>query len=85
MGGFDMNRPIIIGSFVLVLLGGCVAPQQHVRQIDRLETQNENPRILLMQPDVKYYLNTAGGVLEPQAEWTEAARANFRDATMAVR
>jgi hypothetical protein len=82
MGGIDMNRPIIIGAFVLVLLGGCVAPQ-HVRQIDRLEAQNENPRILLMQPDVKYYLNTAGGVLEPQAEWTEAARGNFRDATIA--
>ena len=81
-----MNRPMIFGGFIVVALAvalsGCVAPQ-HVRQIDRLETSKENPRILLMQPDVKYYLNTAGGVMEPQAEWTEAARNNFRDATMA--
>jgi hypothetical protein len=30
-----------------------------------------------MTPDVKYYLWTAGGVTELQAEWTEAARNNF--------
>ena len=80
-----MNRPMVFGGFVvvsLVVLGGCVAPQ-HVRQIDQLESRNESPRILLMQPDVKYFLRTAGGVLEPQAEWTEAARVNFRDATIA--
>jgi hypothetical protein len=30
-----------------------------------------------MPPDIRYYLVTAGGVPEPQAEWTEAARENF--------
>ena len=33
-----------------------------------------------MTPDVKYYLLTAGGVSEPHAEWTEAARKNFSTA-----
>ena len=57
-------------------LGGCVATQ-NVQQIDRLESVKENPRVLLMPPDIRYYLITAGGIPEAHAEWTEAARQNF--------
>lgn len=60
----------------LMLLAGC-ATQQTAHQIDRLEIVKGNPRILLMPPDIKYYLLTAGGVSEPNREWTEAARQNF--------
>ena len=49
----------------------------NVKQVDRLSTVEENPRILLMPPDIRYYLLTAGGVPEPNAEWTEAAQTNF--------
>jgi hypothetical protein len=59
-----------------MFLTGCVATQ-NVQQIDRLESVQENPRVLLMPPDIRYYLITAGGVPEAHAEWTEAARANF--------
>jgi hypothetical protein len=48
-----------------------------VQQIDHLESVAENPRILLMPPDIRYYLLTAGGVPEPNVEWTEAAQKNF--------
>jgi hypothetical protein len=58
------------------LLAGC-ATTQTASQIDRLETVAENPRILLMPPDIKYYLLTAGGMTEPNLEWTEAAQQNF--------
>ena len=68
------NLVLLASGFVL--LAGCVTPQT-ARQIDRLETVKENPRILLMPPDIKYYLLTAGGVTEPNREWTEAARQNF--------
>jgi hypothetical protein len=51
-----------------------------VKQVDRLSTVEENPRILLMPPDIRYYLLTAGGVSEPNAEWTEAAQTNFTEA-----
>ncbi|MGH8221335.1 MAG: hypothetical protein ACREQZ_00025 [Woeseiaceae bacterium] len=60
----------------LLLLGAC-ATTQNVQQIDRLESVKENPRILVMPPDIRYYLITAGGVPEPNAEWTEAGQENF--------
>lgn len=65
---------------VIALSAGC-ATTQNVQQIDRLESVEENPRVILMPPDIRYYLLTAGGVPEPHAEWTEAARANFTTAT----
>ncbi len=61
----------------LVLLSGCVATATSVQQIDQLESVGENPRILLMPPDIRYYLITTGGVAEPHAEWTKAAKENF--------
>jgi hypothetical protein len=74
-----------IGRFLSLLLliavlGGC-ATTQTATQIDRLQRTGEKPRILLMTPDVKYFLWTASGITELQAEWTEAARKNFLDAT----
>lgn len=61
---------------VVALLSGC-ATSQNVRQVDRLDSIGENARILLMPPDIRYYLITAGGMPEPHAEWTRAARDNF--------
>ncbi len=63
----------------LVIFTGC-ATTQNVQQIDQLESVKENPRVILMPPDIRYYLLTAGGVSEPHAEWTEAAQANFTTA-----
>lgn len=61
---------------IAVLVAGC-ATTQTVSHVSRLETTVEKPRILLMQPDVKYYLLTAGGLTEPHADWTAAAQKNF--------
>jgi hypothetical protein len=69
----------VIGLFTIVLLASC-ATTSTVKQIDRLESVSENPKILIMTPDVKYYLLTASGIPQPHAEWTEAARINFADA-----
>ena len=63
----------------LVIFTGC-ATNQNVQQIDQLESVKENPRVILMPPDIRYYLLTAGGVSEPHAEWTEAAQVNFTTA-----
>ena len=35
-----------------------------------------------MPPDIRYYLITAGGVPEPNADWTESAQNNFLAATL---
>ena len=61
-------------------LSGCVATQ-NVQQIDRLESVTENPRVILMPPDIRYYLLTAGGLPEPRADWTKSAQENFTNAT----
>ena len=60
----------------VAVLGGC-GTSQNIQKIDRLESVSGSPRVILMPPDIRYYLLTAGGVAEPHAEWTEAAQANF--------
>ena len=69
----------IVGILSLVYLTGC-ATTENVKQVDRLDAIDEDPTILIMTPDVKYYLLTAGGVSQPHAEWTEVARENFSNA-----
>jgi hypothetical protein len=66
----------------LLFLTGCVATNSNVQTIDKLETVRDNARIVLMPPDIRYYLLTAGGIPEPHAEWTAAAEENF---TIAVK
>ena len=58
------------------LVAGCAATQT-VSHVSKLDTKSEKPRILLMTPDVRYYLLTAGGLSEPHADWTAAAQRNF--------
>ena len=62
-----------------LILAGCAAPS-NVQKIDQLESIGDDPRIVLMPPDVRYYLVTAGGVPEPHEEWTTAAQTNFSSA-----
>ena len=72
----------IVAVGTIIALAAC-ATANKVRQIDRLESVGENPRILIMEPDIKYYLLTVSGVPEPHAEWTAAARDNFANALKA--
>ncbi len=76
--GNSAGSRLFVASVLAMLVSAC-APM-NVKQVDRLSTAEENPRILLMPPDIRYYLLTAGGVPEPNAEWTEAAQANFTEA-----
>ena len=54
---------IIVLLTVLATLAAC-ATTQSAQQIDRLESVKENPRVVLMPPDIRYYLLTAGGIPE---------------------
>ena len=72
----DCKTRIAVCLAALALFSGC-AVTENVQTIDRLESVEENPRVILMPPDIKYYLLTAGGVPEPHKEWTDAAQANF--------
>lgn len=70
---------LAVTAALLVFLSAC-ATTQNVQQVDRLSSVRENPRVLLMPPDIRYYLITTGGLPEPHAEWTRAARSNFSKA-----
>jgi hypothetical protein len=70
---------LLIPALALLLFSGC-ATTKNVQQVAVLESEVGQPRILLMPPDIRYYLVTAGGVPEPHAAWTEAARENFSGA-----
>ncbi len=69
----------VIAAFLL--LSGC-ATTTNVQKIDQLESIGDDPRIVLMPPDIRYYLLTASGIPEPNAEWTEAAKTNFSKALL---
>jgi hypothetical protein len=74
------------GVLLLILLAACVTTQtaSRVSELDRLDAiDDEKPHILVMPPDVKYYLLTAAGLPQPHAGWTLAARKNFSDALRA--
>lgn len=59
----------------IVTLAGCVtAPQRTVSDLRRTELP---PRLVVMPLDVELSLLSAGGVSEPNAEWTEAAHRNI--------
>ena len=79
---FQCGRSLRAAGLVLaaVLFSGC-ASTRNVQQVDKLESIAENPRVILMPPDIRYYLLTAGGLPEPHAEWTKAAQDNFTHAT----
>jgi hypothetical protein len=72
----------IFAVVTIIAMAGCATPTK-IRQIDRLESVGENPRILIMEPDIKYYLLTVSGMPVPHAEWTIAARENFANALKA--
>lgn len=66
-----------------MLLTACATGTSNVQTVDHLDSVGDDPRIVLMPPDIRYYLLTAGGVAEPHAEWTTAAQENFAEATLA--
>lgn len=72
---------ILVTITTFLLMTGC-AVTSNVQQIDQLESIGEDPKIVLMPPDIRYYLLTASGLPEPNAEWTDAARANFSKALL---
>lgn len=79
-----MSRTVMlarVGNAALIvllaaLLPGCATTRSEAR-VEQLTHLGPATRIVLMQPDIKLYVLTAGGVPEPQADWTEAARRNF--------
>jgi len=84
-----MARSIVI-LFLTVVLSGCVASVNKVGP--DLALRKECKSILLMPMDIELSSLTAGGVLEPNAEWTtmagqyveEALKGKFADKNISL-
>ena len=65
---------LLIGVLLLAC-GGCVTTSQRG---DGCALPPPSTNVLLVEPDIILFELTAGGLEEPRADWTEAAKANVR-------
>ena len=70
----DRKRLRISVVAVLALVLSACATTKDLSQISALKTTDGSLNFLLMPLDVELSILTAGGMLEPQAEWTENAK-----------
>lgn len=78
--GTGTRRARLLLVAAALALSAC-APVAVQRQAQQLERQaGKEPTIVVMPLDVELAELTAGGIEEPQAEWTEAALRNMRAA-----
>jgi hypothetical protein len=68
----------VCAAIVTVLISACA--QTTFQQIQTLQRGATPLRVVLMPVDVQIAELTAGGLLEPKADWTTSARVNIRDA-----
>ena len=69
------GRALILLSAAGLALGGCVQTKQ-VADLEFAPPQGDYS-LLVMRPDVQVGLLTAGGLVEPRADWTEQARTHL--------
>jgi len=82
--GSDRLRSAVVLPFVMtgLLATGC-AQSRVATRTDKWERVPSSARVVLMTPDIELAELTAGGVLEPNAEWTELAKIHVVDALQA--
>jgi hypothetical protein len=69
------RRSLLFIAAASLSLGGCVTTRQ-VADV-QFEPPQGNYSLIVMRPDVQVSSVTAGGMVEPRAEWTEQARSNL--------
>ena len=68
-------RRVTLALLASVTLAGCVQTRQYA-DVEFTPPQGDY-KLLVMRPDVSVGSVTTGGMVEPRADWTEQARANF--------
>ena len=68
-------RRVGLALLASVALAGCVQTRQYA-DVEFTPPQGDY-KLLVMRPDVSVGSVTTGGMVEPRADWTEQARANF--------
>ena len=74
-------RRVCLALVASVALAGCVQTRQYA-DVEFTPPQGDY-KLLVMRPDVSVGSVTTGGMVEPRADWTEQARANFLTALRA--
>jgi hypothetical protein len=74
-------RRVCLALMASVALAGCVQTRQYA-DVEFTPPQGDY-KLLVMRPDVSVGSVTTGGMVEPRADWTEQARANFLTALKA--
>ncbi len=69
------KRNLLLIPVAAATLGGCVSTRQ-VADV-QFEPPQGNYSLIVMRPDVQVGSVTAGGLVEPRADWTEQARTNI--------
>lgn len=79
-----MRRPSLVRALLPCLLAtACLALAAQARRAEGVTRLPERAVVVVMPMDVELFSLTAGGVLEPKAEWTAKARQNLADALAA--
>ena len=80
------HRPIFLFSAICMLIsltgsGNATWAQTPSKNLaPGFERLPKTAKIVIMPTDIELYLTSAGGILEPKADWTEAATKHFRAA-----
>ena len=76
-----MHRSLVVFLVaVLGLLGGQLAHAQSKNLAPGFQNLPQTARIVLMPTDIELFSISGGGILEPKADWTEAAAKHFKAA-----
>ena len=70
-----MRRNLIVVGTAALALSACVQTKQYADV--QFAPPTGDYKLLVMRPDVSVGSVTTGGMVEPRADWTEAARANL--------
>ena len=77
------NAPVLLVAGIVLALSAC-AQTRPLAPEGAFERPPGAVRVLLIPPDVELYELTAGGLAEPQAQWTAVARDNLTAAIEAL-
>ncbi len=75
----DRSGQIALALCLAGLLSACAQTESFVRD-ETYQRPAGTARVLIMEPDVQVSQLTAGGLLEPNAQWTEQAKTSIRKA-----
>jgi hypothetical protein len=75
-----MSRIIAAALALTVLVCACSALAQSRNLAPGFESLPKGAKVALMPTDIELFVISAGGVVEPKADWTEAASRYFKDA-----